>query len=151
MPEVIMPRGASIAGFVMAIITWYGALRNAVQTMHDDIKASKSYKQDINGMVEDLRRQERQLENWRRFWHIRDGIPERTYAGLWGDAEATNILIRLGNITRNCQRAQEALRAYTDLSESKWKAVSGLKKKRTYGTLHLDEKKICASFIRRCS
>ncbi len=62
MPAPTLPAGAAIAGFVMAVISWYGMLRTGVQFIYNDIKDSKSYKRDVNDMIEDLGRQNRQLE-----------------------------------------------------------------------------------------
>ncbi len=64
MPEIILPAGASICAFALAICTWYGALRNGVQLVYNDIQAARSFDRDVVAMAEELLRQKRAIEDW---------------------------------------------------------------------------------------
>lgn len=42
-----LPTGAAIAGFVASVLSWYGLIRNCVQLVYDDYKATKSFDKSI--------------------------------------------------------------------------------------------------------
>ena len=55
-----------------------------VQSMYKDIKDSKSYKRDVNDMIEDLGRQNRQLEQWKKHWLVLEETPGSLHLNVLG-------------------------------------------------------------------
>ena len=63
MVEPAIPTSATIAAFVMTIISWYGMLRTGVQLVHDDIESRKSIEENIRNMLIDLEHYENSLQD----------------------------------------------------------------------------------------
>lgn len=129
MPEVVLPAGAAIAAFAMAVISWYGMLRTGVQLIHNDMKESKSYYQNVKTMVDDLGLQCRELEKWKKRWVVCDDAPHSLHLVLWGQAEYDTIKIKLEDMNVLRKEAENSLQSYTSLEESGWKALSAAERK----------------------
>ena len=129
MAEPTLPVGAAIAGFVMAVIGWYGMLRTGVQTIHNDIKDSKSYKRDVTGMIQDLDRQNRKLEQWKKQWLVWKESPESLHLEFWGKTEYDTIKVKLEGMRGYCAEGEKDLREFADITEAKWKAMEPVRRK----------------------
>ncbi|CAF9940754.1 MAG: hypothetical protein ALECFALPRED_008850 [Alectoria fallacina] len=129
MAEAILPTGASIAAFVMAVISWYGMLRTGMQLMYDDIHAARSVPQEIITMRDRLESQERSIQNWKDRWYVSDHTPESMFHILWGVEEYESIRAKLGNMNTHCGIAKKKLSSFDNITEKKWKAKSKLRNK----------------------
>ena len=129
MPGVELPAGAAIAAFAMAVISWYGMLRTGVQLIHNDIKESKSYFQNIKTMVDDLGLQARELEKWKKQWLVWSDAPDSLHLVLWGQTEYNTIKIKLEDMDALRKEAEKDLHSYTSLTATSWKDLSAAKKK----------------------
>jgi hypothetical protein len=100
MAEPTIPAGATIAAFVMTVISWYGMLRTGVQLVHDDLENRKSVEEDIRNMLVDLEHQETSLDDWKRSWRISKQTPNAVLLQYWG---AKRLHITICNlILRKC-------------------------------------------------
>jgi hypothetical protein len=54
MPEPTLPFAATVAGFTMTVVSWYGLLRNGIQQVYNDIKSIDTWEEDVNLMLVDL-------------------------------------------------------------------------------------------------
>ena len=124
MADPILPAGATIAVFVMTVISWYGMLRTGVQYIHNDIKDSKSYKTDVNTMVEDLGRQNRQLEQWKKQWLVWEETPESLHLRFWGEASYNTIKVHIECMHVYCAEGKKALKDFASITESKWRSMT---------------------------
>ncbi len=122
MADPTLPAGAAIAGFVMAVISWYGMLRTGIQLIYNDIKDSKSYKRDVKEMIEDLGRQNRQLEQWKRQWLVWKETPESLHLQFWGETEYKTIKVKLEGMRGDCEEGAKELKDFVTITEPKWKA-----------------------------
>lgn len=110
----------------MAVISWYGMLRNGIQLVYNDIKDAESYSLDVKDMVDDLGRQERQLEQWQRRWWVWEETPQELYEKFWGPVEYKTIQTKLNMMKACASAASEALADFTNSPEeipnvnSKW-------------------------------
>jgi len=120
MPEIILPAGASICAFALAICTWYGALRNGVQLVYNDIQAARSFDRDVVAMAEELLRQKRAIEDWKMEWLILEDIPDSMYLEFWGEVEYCGIQAKLNNMVINCNLAEKKLKKFTKLEKDRW-------------------------------
>ena len=138
MPEIMLPAGASICAFAAAISTWYGALRNGVQLVYNDIQAAKSFDRDVVEMAEDLSRQKRAIEDWKREWLILEDIPDSMYLGFWGEAEYYAIQAKLSNMVINCNLAEKKLKKFTNLENDRWTKMSKAGKRLRFISMRKD-------------
>ncbi|MCJ1253717.1 hypothetical protein MMC24_001529 [Lignoscripta atroalba] len=129
MPEVVLPTGAVIAAFTMAVISWYGMLRTGMQLIHSDIKESKSYKVDVKMMVDELGFQTRKLEKWKKQWVVWSEAPESLHFVLWGETEYDTIKIKLEGMYYWCKEAGKDLHQFANLTETSWRALNAAKRK----------------------
>lgn len=128
MPDVVLPAGAAIAAFAMTVISWYGMLRTGIQLIHNDIKESKSYYQNVTTMVDDLGLQTRELEKWKKQWLVWSGTPDSLYLALWGQTEYNTIKIKLEDMVALRKEAEDDLQPFTSLTEARWRAFSPVKR-----------------------
>ena len=128
MPDIVLPAGASIAVFVMTIISWYGMLRTGIQLVHNDLQAMDSVERDVRSLVEDLKKQQRALAEWKKQWLVWESTPESLYLDFWGEAEHRNIKTKLENMYTNCVAAEKILNSFTKLSERQWGTMSKARK-----------------------
>ena len=128
MAEPTLPAGAAIAAFVMAVISWYGMLRTGVQYIYNDIKDSKSYKRDVNDMIEDLGRQNRQLEQWKKQWLVWEETPVSLHLEFWGETEYKTIKVKLQGMQGYCTEGAKELEDFATITESKWKTIPRVKR-----------------------
>ena len=129
MPDVILPAGASIAAFVMAVLSWYGMLRTGIQLVYNDIQAASSVKRDIEAMMEDLHSQDRTIQDWKTLWFVWDETPESMFEVFWGQPEYQNIKTKLSNMHINCEDAKKKLGSFISVSEKKGSVLHKLRKK----------------------
>lgn len=129
MPEVILPAGAAIAAFAMAVIGWYAMLRTGIELVHRDMKESKSYYQDVKTVIDDLGLQERALEKWKMQWLVWREAPHSLHLVLWGETEYDTIKTKLGDMKAWSEEAKKDLSSFTSLKESSWKDLSAPKRK----------------------
>ncbi len=69
-----LPTGAAIAGFVASVLSWYGLIRNRVQLVYDDYKATKSFDKSIEELIKDMERHQTLVEDWKLTWMIPEGL-----------------------------------------------------------------------------
>lgn len=129
MPEAVLPTGAAIAAFAMAVISWYGMLRTGIQLIHSDIKESKDYEVDVKVMVDELGFQTRKLEKWKKQWVVWSEAPESLHFVLWGETEYGTIKIKLEGMYRWCEEARKGLHKFANLTETSWRAMKAIKRK----------------------
>ena len=129
MPEIILPASASICAFAMAVITWYGALRNGVQLLYSDIQALKSSDRDVIKMTEDLHGQIRAIEDWKNKWFVWDDVPESMHLNFWGEEEHRGIKTTLNHMVLSCNLADKKLRKFTNIKEAKWNKMNRISKR----------------------
>lgn len=130
MPVVVLPTGAAIAAFTVAVISWYGMLRTGLQLIHSDIKESKAYKLDVKMMVDELGLQTRQLEKWKKQWVVWGEAPESLHLVLWGEIEYETVKIKLEGMYYWCEEAGKDLHQFANLKETSGRALNAAK--RTY-------------------
>lgn len=128
MPEVVLPTGAVIAAFTMAVISWYGMLRTGIQLIHSDIKESKTYEVDVKMMVDDLGFQTRKLEKWKKQWVVWREAPESLHFVLWGETEYGTINTKLQGMYGWCEEAGKDLHQIANLKETSWPALNAIKR-----------------------
>jgi hypothetical protein len=128
MVDVVLPTGASIAAFLMAVISWYAMLRTGVQLVHNDLQAAKSLEKDVKNMLDDLEMQQRAMEKWKEQWLVWDDTPESLYFHFWGEAEYRTIRTKLDMMWHYCKITSKKMRKYSRLSEDTWKSMSKPKK-----------------------
>ena len=129
MVEAVLPTGASIAAFVMAVISWYGVLRAGMRNMYEDIHAARSVKEDILAMREQLESQERSILDWKRQWYVSDDTPESMFHVFWGPPEYQNIKVKLGSMKTHCENAETKLSSFVKGADKKWIARRKLLKR----------------------
>lgn len=129
MAEVVLPGGAAIAAFAMAVIGWYGMLRTGIELVHRDMKESKSYHQDVKSMIDDLGFQKRELERWKKQWLVLREAPESLHVALWGQSEYDTIKTKLEDMKARSKEAEKDLRSFTSREEASGKDSSYLKRK----------------------
>lgn len=129
MVEPTLPTSAAIAAFVMTVISWYGMLRTGVQLIHNEIKDSKSYKRDIKEMVNELDRQNRKLERWKKQWLFWKGTPDSLHLHFWGEAEYKTIKIKLKSMIAHFIEGERELHRFSTLTETRWNAMRRTKRK----------------------
>lgn len=129
MTDPVLPGGAAIAAFVMTVISWYGMLRTGVQLIHNDIKDSKTYKRDVDEMVQDLGRQDRKLERWKKQWLVWEETPESLLLEFWGETEYKTIEVKLEGMKEHCEEGAKNLRDFANITESKWTAMKLARRK----------------------
>ena len=117
-----MPVGATIAGFVMAVLSWYGMVRTGLQTMHDDLEARKRVDEDITDMYTDVKHQEKNLDRWRRDWYICKSTPDEVLLQLWSTEPTGIIKNKLTRIQKDLIKARETLGKVENL----WKTLRRL-------------------------
>jgi hypothetical protein len=130
MAEPTIPAGATVAAFVMTIISWYGMLRTGVQLIHNDIAARESADEDIRNMFIDLKHQENCLNDWRKLWIISKYTPNAVLLQYWGAARLEIINEKLKRIEADFARARKQLKGFSQLDEGRWKAYK--KARRTW-------------------
>jgi len=104
----VLPAGASIAAFTMAVISWYGMLRSGYQAVYRDSHARKHIGANKFSMETELDRQETRFKDFQKRWLIfSKELPQELYERLWGPATCTkvqgdfqNIRQRSGEITK---------------------------------------------------
>lgn len=130
MPEVVLPAGAAIAAFTMAVISWYGMLRTGIELVHRDMKESKSYYQNIKTMIDDLGLQKRELDRWKKQWFVCSDAPKSLHLVLWGQTEYDTIETKLAYMNDMRKKAEKDLRSFTSLKEEAGgKDLSAVKRK----------------------
>lgn len=128
MPDVVLPAGATIAAFAMAVISWYAVLRTGIQLIHNDIKESKSYFQTVKTMIDDLDLQRRELEKWKKQWLVFRDMPQSLHLNLWGEEEYSTIRIKLEDMNVLRKEAENDLHSFTALTGTNWKALNAAKR-----------------------
>lgn len=121
--EPTLPTSAAITAFVMTVISWCGMLRTGVQLIHDDIKDSRSYKKEIKEMVDDLGRQNRKLDQWRKQWFFWEETPDSLHLQFWGKAEYSTIKIKLESMRAHYIQGEKELRPFAKLTETQWNSM----------------------------
>lgn len=104
-------------------------LRHSIQLIYDDIKESKSYKEDIRIMITDLDNATRKLEVWKRQWLVDDYIPEGLYIKFWGDAEYEGIKTKLSTMEAYFVEMNKVLRPSSGAEDSMKKIMAPIKRK----------------------
>ena len=151
MPDVVLPAGAAITAFVAAVLSWYGMLRTGIQLMYNDVHAARSVEQDILEMLEDLRSQDRSIQDWKKQWFVGDDTPESVFKVFWGEEEYQNIKRKLGNMDNHFFAAREKLSSFVNIHEAKWKAMHSLRKKYLKTRFLLMEKDYVQKLIEKLS
>ena len=129
MPDAVLPAGAAITAFVAAVLSWYGMLRTGIQLMYNDVHAARSVEQDIQAMVEDLKSQDRSIQDWRKQWFVGDDTPESVFTVFWGEEEYENIKRKLGNMDMRFFVARKKLSSFVNFEEAEWKAMHSWRRK----------------------
>ena len=124
-----LPAAASICAFAMAVVSWYGMLRNGMQLLNSDVQAAKSFDREIDLLQEKLLSQKRALESWKVDWLLSDDAPESMFLDFWGEAEYQGIQKRLKNMVKNCNYAEKKLGKFMTLEEEKWQAMGKIRKR----------------------
>ena len=109
MVEPTIPIGVTIAGFVMAVLSWYSMVRTGLQTMHDDLEARKKVDEDIKDMYTDVKHQERKLERWKKKWYICESTPDEVLLQLWDEEATDTIKNKLKRIQEDLVKARKTL------------------------------------------
>lgn len=112
MVEPTIPAGATIAAFVMTILSWYGMLRTGVQLIHNDIAARKSTDEDIRNIFIDLQHQENGLNGWGRSWVILEYTPNAVLLQYWGAARLEIINEKLKRIKADFAKTRKQLKKF---------------------------------------
>ena len=113
----------------MAVVGWYGLLRNGMQLLNSDIQAAKAFARDIDMLQEKLLSQKRALESWKMDWLLSDDAPESMFLELWGEEEYRGIQTRLKNMVKCCNDAEQKLRRFITLKEEKWQTMQKVQKR----------------------
>lgn len=132
MVEPTMPIGATIAGFIMAIISWYGMLRTGVQLVHDDIESRKSVVNDIWNMLVDLKHQENSFDDWKRTWRISEQTPNAVLLQFWSARRLNIINEKFKRINSDLEKARKKLGPLAEIRNGDWERMS--KARRRYHT-----------------
>ena len=133
MIEPTMPVGATIAAFVMTVISWYGMLRTGVQLVHDDNERRKSVNEDIKDILADLEHQANGLRDWKGKWCISRKTSDVVLAQLWGPRRLRIIREKFERIKSHLQKAREKLGPLAQLADHDWMHEN--KFKRRYYTI----------------
>jgi hypothetical protein len=128
MVDPILPAGATIAAFVMTVLSWYGMLRTGLQLIHNDIEANKSAAEDIANIFTDLKHQENAFNDWRRSWLISKTTPNEVLLQFWGDQRLWIINDKLRRIEADFARTRKHLRRFAELEEREWKTVGKVRR-----------------------
>jgi hypothetical protein len=133
MVDPTIPTGATMAAFIMTVISWYGMLRTGIKLIHSDIEGYESTADDIGNMLIDLEHQENRLNDWRRSWMISKTIPNTVLLQYWGEHRFKIINEKLKRIEANFMKTRKKLKGYAELKEEKWQSIG--KSRRVYKTL----------------
>ena len=151
MPGVELSAGAAITAFVASVLSWYGMLRTGIQLMYNDVHAARSVEQDILAMLEDLKSQDRSIQDWKKLWFVGDDTPESVLEGFWGKEEYENIKQKLGNMNIHFFAARKKLSSVVNIHEAKWKAMHSLRRKYLKTRFILMEKDYVQKMIEKLS
>lgn len=128
MAEPTLPAGATIAAFVMAVISWYGMLRTGIQFVYDDIKGRKSAEADVWDMLVDLKHQKQGLEDWKRQWRISKHTPDAVLLEFWGADRHNVIYEKLKRIKSDLEKVIKSLGRLAHMENGRWADAGALKK-----------------------
>ena len=105
MVEILLPTGATIAAFVMSVISWYGTLRAGYQAAYLDSHTIRSVFTDKISMEEGLDQQKELFTDFQKRWLIFSAnLPPELYEKLWGPVACAKIKKLFENIeTRSTQ------------------------------------------------
>lgn len=149
MVEPTIPAGATIAVFVMTVISWYGMLRTGVQLVHDDIESRKSAEDDILNMLVDLEHQETSFTDWKRSWRISEHTPNAVLLGYWGARRLNMINEKLKRVKSDLEKAREKLGRLIEMERGDWADMSKAKRMSYKASFIWTKKKYVQDLIER--
>lgn len=127
MVDVVLPAGASIAAFVMSVISWYGMLRTGYQAGYRDFHARNHVSTNRFSIKTKLDRQEERFKDFQKRWLIfSKELPQELYQALWGSATCTNVQRLFQNIRQRSGEITEKVKSWNQTTETN--ANSGKKK-----------------------
>lgn len=121
--------GLTICGFVVAVFTWYGSLRNGMQTVYDDVNAAKNFDTDLNLLLKKIESKLADLDNWKTDWLLSDDTPLLMLVKFWGEKDLQYIEALVKNMARKCNEAERKLKKLLTIDTGKLQKMNNLRKK----------------------
>lgn len=157
MAEPTIPVGFSIAWIVLNLVGWYGGWRRGLELIHQDIRAHRTARRDIDMYLDNLQNQRERAEEWRKSWWIPDaedqpiekdeggkskkkqkglpirepkpkGPPDEFFEQLWGRGNFEKIKRMLENIYNLFEENEKGLRPYMRLEKEEWDQLPRLRR-----------------------
>jgi hypothetical protein len=119
MVEVVLPAGATIAAFVMSVISWYGMLRTGYLAIYHDAHARNHIGANRISIETELDRQQARFKDFQKRWLIfSKELPLELYQRLWGPATCTNVQGLFQNIRERSEEINKKVDSWHLLSET---------------------------------
>ena len=79
-------------------------------------------------MIDDLGRQSRKLEQWKKQWLFCDETPDSLHLHFWGEAEFSTVKIKVETMRAHYAEGKRELRHFANLTETHWNAIESARR-----------------------
>ncbi|MCJ1436915.1 hypothetical protein MMC27_006298 [Xylographa pallens] len=135
MADPVLP----IVGFVIGAVGFLATVRNGVSTILNDVDQFNRYGQNLVPLLCEIELYNGQLEIWRGFWKLHEGVPAALLVEYWGSFGATRLEALLAsidtttrNVTREFNRRYGHVR-YAPVIRSDYTTLSEARRQRRLG------------------
>ncbi|MCJ1317331.1 hypothetical protein MMC15_002654 [Xylographa vitiligo] len=129
MADPVLP----IVGFVLGAVGFLATVRNGVSTILNDVDQFRQHGKNLVPLLCEIELYNGQLEIWKGFWKLHEGVPAALLVEYWGtfgatrleallasiDSTARNVTIEFSRRYGNVRYAPTIRSEYTTLSEAR--------------------------------